>query len=462
MIEAIALDYQPNLTAIVAKLRHLPWLAALDSGSESHPERRYDIVSAEPLLQVTADHSHTRVVSEGETILRTTACPFAVLQSVLDDYRLPEHDSPFAGGLLGYFAYDLAYRLAPIERHIDADIDLPLLAVGLYDWSIVTDHQQQTTTCYWIPAWSDKPKQRQAQIYQYLALLTDAKPEMAEKSTHFALTSDFAANMTQADYGKAISIIKDHLHAGNAYQVNFAQRFSADYEGCPYELYQLLTENQALGPFSAYLQFSGATVISVSPERFLGLQAGVVQTQPIKGTVPRGETAAADLEQQQILLASEKDRAENLMIVDLLRNDLGKCCVPGSIEVEQLFGLESFKTVHHLVSRITGKLAAEQTPLSLLKSAFPGGSITGAPKLSAMQIIEELEPNQRHIYCGSIGYIDGSGKMDTNIAIRTMVAHQGRLHFWGGGGIVVDSTAEAEYQESLDKVASFMELFSGR
>lgn len=458
MIRAFSLAYQANPATVVASLDHLPWLMALDSGCEAHPDRRYDIITADPLLKISADHQVTRVICGDAIVEETRGCPFAVLEQLLQRYTLKPHEVPFQAGLMGYFAYDLAYRLHPLNRRIQPDVDAPLMAVGLYDWSIVTDHVEQTTTCYWVPGWAPGSQgEREQQLTSVLELL-QAKPHAVSENDDFTLTP-FTANMSQSEYGQSLTQIRNHLHAGNAYQVNFAQRLSAHYSGDPKNLYYKLRHSGAMGPFSALMQFDETTVVSVSPERFVQYDGEQVYTNPIKGTIRRGENEQDDLEQRQRLQASEKDQAENLMIVDLMRNDLGKVCKPGSIKVDQLFGLETFKTVHHLVSRIRGTLAEGETALSLLKSIFPGGSITGAPKLSAMQIIEDLEPNQRHVYCGSIGYIDASGKMDTNIAIRSLVATQGQLHFWGGGGIVIDSQIEAEYQETLAKVGSFLGLF---
>jgi para-aminobenzoate synthetase component 1 len=213
-------------------------------------------------------------------------------------------------------------------------------------------------------------------------------------------------------------------------------------------------------PFSAYLNLPQAQILSSSPERFLKLQNGKVETKPIKGTRPKKAYPASDWHQIDELRNSRKDRAENLMIVDLLRNDLGKTCQLGSVKVPNLFSIESYATVHHLVSTITGLLSPGCHALDLLKSCFPGGSITGAPKIRAMEIIEELEPNRRGVYCGSIGYIGFDGNMDTNIAIRTLVHSGGSIRFWAGGGIVNDSVLEEEYQECFDKAHALLKLLT--
>jgi para-aminobenzoate synthetase component 1 len=273
----------------------------------------------------------------------------------------------------------------------------------------------------------------------------------------FQLKSYPKSNLDRAAYAAAFERIQHYIREGDCYQVNLAQRFAAHAEGDAWQAYRRLRAiNPA--PFSAYLSFPFGQILSASPERFLRLRNGQVETRPIKGTRPRNASPASDRALAEELRQSTKDRAENLMIVDLLRNDLGKSCEPGSIRVPALFAVESFATVHHLVSTIEGRLAPGMDALDLLRGCFPGGSITGAPKLRAMQIIEELEPNRRGVYCGSIGYIGYDGAMDTNIAIRTLVYSEGCLRFWAGGGIVSDSDLDAEYQETFDKAAAMLRL----
>ncbi|RPI62525.1 MAG: aminodeoxychorismate synthase component I, partial [Lysobacterales bacterium] len=238
-------------------------------------------------------------------------------------------------------------------------------------------------------------------------------------------------------------------------QVNLAQRFEAQAEGDAWHAYVRLRElNPA--PFAAYLDLPDGKIVSSSPERFLRLRDGHVETKPIKGTRPRSKDATRDRALAEELRTSAKDRAENVMIVDLLRNDLGKVCVPGSVRASKLFDIESFASVHQLVSTVEGRLAPGKHALDLIAACFPGGSITGAPKVAAMKIIEELEPQRRSVYCGSIGYIGFDGNMDTNIAIRTLVQQGDRVYTWAGGGVVADSNVDAEYQECLDKAAAML------
>jgi para-aminobenzoate synthetase component 1 len=244
--------------------------------------------------------------------------------------------------------------------------------------------------------------------------------------------------------------------------VNLAQRFSAGFQGEPWAAYRSLRAIAA-APFSGFIDLGNDdAVICLSPERFISLHGHRVETTPIKGTRPRHADSVADLRAAEELRGSEKDRAENLMIVDLLRNDLGRSCVPGSIHVERLFELHSFPTVHHLVSTISGELRHDRSAIELLRDSFPGGSITGAPKRRAMEIIAELEPHSRGVYCGSLLYVSADGRMDSNIAIRTLLCQNGTIRCWGGGGIVADSRWEAEYQETFDKVGRFLEALEGQ
>jgi para-aminobenzoate synthetase component 1 len=343
---------------------------------------------------------------------------------------------------MGYFAYDLGRRLEKLPTIAENAEHTPDMAIGIYVWAVIVDHErQQSHLC--CPAEMDAS----ALLAQFSQL-----PAPQPRSP-FRVLGAAQSNMSESDYRNAFQRIKNYLKEGDCYQVNLAQRFAAPCDGEPWTAYLLLRELNA-APFSAYLNIGDVQVLSSSPERFLKLTERVVETKPIKGTRPRKSDDAQDALQIQHLQNSTKDRAENLMIVDLLRNDISKTC--RSVKVPELFAIETYSTVHHLVSTITGELASDKHALDLLKSCFPGGSITGAPKIRAMEIIEELEPQQRGIYCGAIGYIGFNGNMDTNIAIRTLVYSQHILRFWAGGGIVHDSRCEEEYQECFDKAAALL------
>jgi para-aminobenzoate synthetase component 1 len=280
-----------------------------------------------------------------------------------------------------------------------------------------------------------------------------------EPVSDFALAGAWIDEFPPAQYRVAFERLQTYIQAGDCYQVNLARRFANSYRGDPWHAYQNLRA-VAAAPFSGYMESPAGAVLCFSPERFLAADGGELLTQPIKGTAARGSDPASDRQLAAALCSSEKNRAENLMIVDLLRNDLGRSCVPGSIAVEQLFELQSFATVHHLVSSIRGRLRPGQHPLDALRNCFPGGSISGAPKIRAMQIIDELEPQPRSVFCGAIGYIGADGRMDTNLTIRTLLASAGQIYAWVGGGIVADSNCSDELAETLNKIEPLLKALS--
>ncbi|MDD5229362.1 MAG: aminodeoxychorismate synthase component I, partial [Methylococcales bacterium] len=316
--------------------------------------------------------------------------------------------------------------------------------VGIYDWAIIVDHETEKN---YLLTYDET---KFDEILHYLSGLQTTNDNML-----FSVTSEIKANFSQDGYAQAFQKIKHYLKEGDCYQVNLTQRFAASCEGDTWQAYEALREINA-APFSAYLNFPDVKILSSSPERFLKLTGQIVETKPIKGTRPRKSDVLENDAQILDLKTSPKDRAENVMIVDLLRNDISKVC--HKVRVPKLFEIESYSTVHHLVSTVTGELAANHHALDLLQHCFPGGSITGAPKIRAMEIIEELEPNRRGVYCGAIGYISFNGNMDTNIAIRTLVQSHDTIRFWAGGGIVNDSKVEDEYQESFDKAAAMFQV----
>jgi para-aminobenzoate synthetase component 1 len=320
----------------------------------------------------------------------------------------------------------------------------------LYDWLIAWDHLAQKA---WIIAWTEE---RLAWVRLRLtsaAIVPSARPPVRP--------SDVGSNFTRREYEAAVARIRAYIAAGDVYQVNLAQRFQTSFTDAPLELYRRLRARSP-APFGTYLALGDMTVASISPERFLRFDAvtRAAEARPIKGTRPRGATPGEDAALAKALSASEKDRAENVMIVDLLRNDLGKVCRPGSVLVPELFALESHPTVHHLVSTVTGVLANGADAFDLLRAAFPGGSITGAPKIRAMEIIAELERAPRGVYCGAIGYVSATGAMDLNIPIRTVVLQDGVASFHAGAGIVWDSDAAAEYDETLAKAQALIDALT--
>jgi para-aminobenzoate synthetase component 1 len=430
-----------DLAELFGYVAHQPWAMLLDSAAENHPNSRYQIMVMQPLATLTA--------SAGVTTLQDdhgkhdyTEDPFTVLDGALKRYfpSAASSELPFSGGALGYFGYDLGRYLEQLPSHSQHDIQLPDMAIGLYSFALVLDKQMQQL---WCVDYNGNAPARWQQIQQQFSNNITRPP--------FQLISDWQANMSKQQYAERFEQIQQHLLNGNCYQINLAQRFSAVYQGDEWQAYLTLRQANA-APFSAFIRLEHGAVISISPERFLQLKNREVETKPIKGTMVRHSDPVLDQLAAVQLQQAEKDRAENVMIVDLLRNDLGKVCSIGSVAVPQLFAIESFPAVHHLVSTVTGTLAPEYRAADLLRGAFPGGSITGAPKVAAMHIIEQLEPHRRSVYCGAIGYINNNGNMDTNIAIRTLVCSKNTLYCWAGGGIVADSKVNSEYQETLDKV----------
>ena len=426
------------------------WAVFLDSGRPRSTQGRYDILSGNPVCTLITQGENTTITTKNEIII-SNENPFDLLKIELMRYReifdssnLADLNLPFIGGAVGYFSYDLARRLEDLPTLAKDTEAISEMMIGIYDWTVIVDHEIKKSflICY--------DETRYEEILHFLNGL-----KTPDKTKSFRVTSQIKANFSQESYTRAFQKIKHYLKEGDCYQVNLTQRFSATCEGDTWQAYQALREINA-APFSAYLNFPDVKILSSSPERFLKLTGRYVETKPIKGTRPRKSDAIENDAQITDLKTSPKDRAENVMIVDLLRNDISKVCQ--KVRVPKLFEIESYSTVHHLVSTVTGELNANHHALDLLQHCFPGGSITGAPKIRAMQVIEELEPNRRGVYCGAIGYIDFNGNMDTNIAIRTLVQSHDTIRFWAGGGIVNDSKVEDEYQESFDKAAAMFQV----
>jgi len=442
------LPYCPDSTLLFEGIADLPWAVFLDGGQHHPSQSRYDILAAQPFVRLVARGPLTEIHDDAIELSRED--PLELLRRYLV-FDANGSNLPFCGGAIGYFGYDLARRLETLPViAVDAE-KIPEMAVGIYDWAVVVDHLERRS---WLAGRGRDPETdiRWNDLVRRFSELTPEK-----RRVPFHVTSPVASNMTPESYGRAFHRIHEYIRNGDCYQVNLAQRFAASATGDPWLAYQALRViNPA--PFAAYLSTPYGQILSASPERFLKLESGCVETRPIKGTWPRAGHPRLDAELAEELRRSEKDRAENVMIVDLLRNDLSKNCVPHSVKVPNLFDVESFATVHHLVSTVTGEIKPGRDALHLLAGCFPGGSITGAPKLRAMQIIEELEPHRRGVYCGAIGYIGFDGNMDLNIAIRTLVHSRGVVRCWAGGGIVADSTLEAEYRETFDKAAAMLKL----
>ncbi len=462
---------QTDLLRHFAAIEQLPYAMLLDSAAPQHPNSQFDILVCQPLATLEAVGKQCRVyyAAQPQPELHADTDPFLLLKQ-LQQQLLPAIAAdatvlPFCGGALGYAAYDAGRVIERLPARAQADIQLPDLVFGLYAWALVLDKQQQQL---WFVDCRARNDSELANAYAAIAPLfaslapsaTPAQPTQPTQQTQpFVLQTDWQSGTSATEYQQKFEQIQQYLQSGDCYQINLAQRFSAHYQGSEWQAYLALRAANA-APFSAFIRLPQGAVLSISPERFLLLNQRQVETKPIKGTKPRFADPLLDKQSAQALQQSPKDRAENVMIVDLLRNDIGKVCTPGTVKVPALFQIESFPAVHHLVSTVSGELAPQYLAADLLRAAFPGGSITGAPKVRAMQIIEELEPYRRSVYCGAIGYLSQHGRMDTNIAIRTLVCYQNQIYCWAGGGIVADSQADSEYQETFDKVAKILPVLS--
>ncbi len=445
------IPYTPDTCDLFERIRELPGAALFDSAYPHSTAGRFDILTACPMAVQLPE----LVAQATEQQCQSYFADLAYFHT--EHYREVQpaaQDIPFCGGILGYLEYDAGSALHKLPHPscaVDEQLTPPRSPAQLqaYDWAVIQDHLLKRTV---LVAQSSVSAKRRAELLQRLRhrSVTAHRP--------LYLTAPFQSNHDSGQYKAAFEKIQRYIHAGDCYQVNLAQRFSAPFEGDPWSAYRELRAIAA-APFSAFIAGQdGSTVMSLSPERFISLHGLHVEASPIKGTRPRYTDFKADELAANELQSSEKDRAENLMIVDLLRNDLGRSCVIGSIHVDRLFELQSFPTVHHLVSTISGELMSDRSAWELLRDSFPGGSITGAPKRRAMEIIAELEPHARQVYCGSMLYVSADGRMDSNIAIRTLLCRNGEIHCWAGGGIVADSQWQLEYQETYDKVGKFLQV----
>jgi para-aminobenzoate synthetase component 1 len=440
----------PDPLALAAVLADEPHFAWLDTARPGGPQGRYSLLAAWPRMILAAKGDSLRMGPAGAP-RSEVGDPLAALQRLLADTAVhtPDFPLPFAGGVLGYFGYDLAPWTEPVALDATDDVRVPDMYLGFHEAAMVYDHADRAAWLVRLPGeggeevaarWCEATKRARSA----------APPQAPDRAV--APGTKLRGNFTYEGYVGAIASAKEYIAAGDIYQVNLSQRFSAPLAADGWSLYLRLRQTNP-APVAAYLRFADEVeVLSSSPERFLRLETdGFVETRPIKGTVARGATPEEDRRLADVLRASVKDRAELLMIIDLERNDLGKVCEIGTVRVPDLFALESYETVHHLVATVHGRLREGNGPVDLLRATFPGGSITGAPKIRSMQIIDELEPTRRAVYTGAIGYISAHGRMDLNIAIRTFIVRRGEALYQVGGGIVADSDPHAEYVETLNK-----------
>ena len=391
--------------------------------------------------------------------------PFDILGNLLEKYKL-ETDKlpvPFIGGAVGYFSYDLCHFIERLPYKAEDDLQLPECYLAFYDAIVAFDHLTQKVYIISTGFPETDSKKRESRAYARLTQVSNILHQTFDLITcplHAGRLAgvELRVNFTHKGYIDAVHKAKEYIKAGDIFEVNLSQRFCTELNILPYELYnRLRTINPA--PFACYLDCDEVTIVSASPERFIRLSGDLVETRPIKGTRPRGSTEKEDIFNANELMNSAKDRAEHIMIVDLERNDLGRVCRYGTVNVRELMVLEKYATVFQLVSTVEGKLQQDKNCIDLLKATFPGGSITGAPKVRSMEIIDELEPTRRSIYTGNIGYLSFNGEIDLNIAIRTFLVKHKKAYFQVGGAVTYDSDPELEYEETLDKAkALFMAM----
>jgi len=474
----------PDPMEACGRLADLPYLVFLDSATTETPLGRHSFLTADPAALVRSKGDLTQQLTPAsDAWMRVDGDPLTAVRQLLAPFATAPVPGlpPFQGGAAGYLGYDWGTMLERVPRATYDDLAIPDVLLGIYDWVIAWDHG---TNRAWLVS-TGMPEQgsdREARAVRRMAFVrsrlaggreggkagreagarlpahppsrpsapTYPVPDIAD-ARRLGLRSTF----TRAGYAHAVARVIEYICAGDIFQANLSQRLEAPLVGTPLELYRRLRSRNP-APFSAFLDFGELVVASSSPERFLRVEDGHVEARPIKGTRPRGVGPEHDAALALALAESDKDRAENVMIVDLLRNDLSRVCEPGSVRVPELFTLEHYATVHHLVSTVVGDLVPTRDPADLVRAAFPGGSITGAPKVRAMQIIAELEPTRRGVYCGAIGYWSTTGAFDTSIVIRTYLVLGDVVYFQAGGGIVADSEPEQEYRETLDKAGGLI------
>jgi len=418
----------------------------LDSSKEDKNLSKFSFIGLNPFMTFEAKGKSCLVDN-----IEVSGEPFEVLDELIEKYKLSEDiypEIPLISGAIGYISYDVCRILENLPNNSEEDFEISDIKFIFYNNIIIFDLQNNKQ---YITSLNGDKKEVDLILNKIKQAIKIKEIIVEEKN------KSFISNFNKEDYKSAITKLKDYIVSGDVYIANMTQRFYTESTEDSFEIYKKLRSiNKA--PFSAFMNFNDFQVISSSPERFLEINNRKVITRPIKGTRPRGRTKEEDTINSLELLNSEKDKAELLMVVDLERNDLSKVCKPHSVKVTELFKLETYATVFHLVSTVEGELKEGVSAIKCIKECFPGGSITGTPKIRAMEIIEELEGLKRNIYTGSIGYFDFRGNADFNIAIRTIIKKDNKAYFGVGGGITYDSIEEEEYNETLDKAEALMRV----
>lgn len=444
------IESQLTIEEIYSRLSGEDDFVFLDSNNDDSRLSQYSLMAIDADMCFISKGSECQIVS-GKKITRVIGDPLVLLDSIFKERSVEAMGQEiFNGGAIGYFAYDLGRSIEKLPETSVDDRDMPDIFLNFYHGAIVINHLDGTMR------YSDYDLDSKA-AERYRAIMRILNKGKVAVVHPFRLKGELKMNMSYKEYLAKVSRIREYIRAGDIYQANMTLRYSAPFEGDPSELYSRLRKRNP-APFSAYLKLGQWRILSSSPERFIEVRNRKISTRPIKGTVARGATPEEDAVNRKILEDSEKDHAELLMIVDLERNDLGHVAKIGSVSVPELFEIETYKTVFHLVSTVEAILKDEVTLGELLRAVFPGGSITGAPKIRAMEIIDELEPTRRNVYTGSVGYIDLSGDLDLNIVIRTIITNSQKVDYQVGGGIVWDSVEESEFIETQHKGRALREV----
>ncbi len=470
ILEEIESNFPPHL--LFKELKNSPYSFFLDSVTGRESQGRFSFLGCEPFLVFKSKRDAVTLEWNDGRMESLRSNPFLVLKDLFQRFAvLPIPDwkggIPLLAGGVGYFGYDMKDFIEKLPDNLEDDLSIPDCAIGFYDTVLVFDHLKAKSYLAGVEFEGIKTDAKERLKMALSARHCEeggARRSPSTKAQGFVLSgvegrsnlkptevaTELKSNFSKADYMRTVEKAKEYIKRGDIYQVNLSQRFETDLEGDPYGLYLRLREASPAS-FASYLNFEDVIIISSSPERFLMKKGSYIETRPIKGTSPRSKDPLADEFNEISLKESYKDRAEHIMIVDLERNDLGRICKYGSVKPTEFIVLEKYSTVFHLVSTVSGRLKEGTGPVDCLTAAFPGGSITGAPKVRSMEVIEALEPVKRGLYTGAIGYISFDGNMDTSIVIRTIVVKGKKLYFSVGGGIVYDSDPEKEYYETLDK-----------
>jgi len=448
--------------SLLERVEREPYPALLFSGRVDRDAGRFSVIASDP-FQILRFRRGRGILKSRRREVMLEGDPWKMLRQALDPVRVPGIPGiPFAGGAIGYLGYGLGRCAVPWRRGAPPS-EGPELHLAFYDRAFVVDHLEHCTHLVATGLPETAPaRQREKQMLDLARLIRTAAsgpPRPSPRRDPAPSAPSFRTSL--GDYLRAIRRAKEHLSEGEIYQVNLSHRVEVEGDWDPFPLYRKLMDIHG-ARFSAYLALADRVVLCASPERLVRLEGKRAETRPIKGTRARSADPGEDVRAAETLALAPKERAENVMIVDLARNDLGRVCAPGSVKVEDLCRVESLPSVHHLVSRVSGILRSDRDRVDLVRALFPGGSMTGAPKIRAMEIIDELEGGDRGIYSGSVGYFSFDGDLDLNIVIRTVILRQGAARLQVGGAILVDSDPEGEYQETLDKARPILDLLQRR